>query len=248
MLLSLMLALLRPGAAFLAAPVFGMPAVPVVLRLVIAVALGLPGMTLAGVAPPAAGILSVAGLFFIMGEVVCDLAFGFAVQIGFAAALLGGELVSNNMGLGFASMHDPIAGHSSPAVAQLMTILATFLFFASDGHLQFARIIAESYQAVPPGGAWPSRDALMGLVQFGGLVFSAGLSIALPVGFALVLVQVIMGIIGRSAPSLNLFAVGMPVALIAGIILMAATLPAMAEGIARTLTAVLEYAARLARG
>jgi len=88
----------------------------------------------------------------------------------------------------------------------------------------------------------------MGLVQFGGLVFSAGLSIALPVGFALVLVQVIMGIIGRSAPSLNLFAVGMPVALIAGVVLMAATLPAMAEGISRALSAALAHAAGLAKG
>jgi flagellar biosynthetic protein FliR len=248
MLLSIMLALLRPGAAFLAAPVFGMPAVPVSLRLVVAIALGLPGIRQAGITAQAAEIVSVAGLFFIMGEVICGLAFGFALQIGFAAALLGGELVSNNMGLGFASMNDPIAGHSSPAVGQLMTILATFLFFATDGHLQFARIIAESYQTVPPGGAWPSRDALQGLLQFGGLIFSAGLSIALPVGFALVLVQVIMGVIGRSAPSLNLFAVGMPVALIAGIILMAATLPAIAEGISRALTAALEHAAGLARG
>ena len=247
-LLALMLALLRPGAALLAAPVFSMPAVPVQLRLVIATAIGLPGMALAGVAPPPEGVVAFAGLLFIAGELLCGLAMGFALQIGFAAALVAGEVVSNAMGLGFATMNDPAGGHASPAFGQLLSVLATFLFFASDGHLHFFRLVVESYAAMPPGGAWPSGAALHALVRFGGLVFSAGLSIALPVGFALVLVQLIMGMIGRSAPTLNLFAVGMPVALIAGIILMAATLPAMAEGVSRTLTAALEYAARLARG
>lgn len=248
MLLGWLMAMLRPGAALLAAPVFGMPQVPVPLRLVIALALGLPGMSMASVALPPDGMVSLSGLLFATGEIACGLAIGFAVQIGFAAAVLGGELISNTMGLGFAAMNDPVGGQMSPAVGQLLSILATFLFFAMNGHLQLARVIVESYRALPPGAAWLSAEAMIGMVRFGGLVFSAGLAVALPVGFALVLVQLIMAMIGRSAPTLNLFAVGMPAALLAGIVLLAIALPVMADAIAAAISDSLDHAAMMARG
>ena len=85
-------------------------------------------------------------------------------------------------------------------------------------------------------------------IRFGSLMFVAGLSIALPVGFVLILVQIIMGVIGRSAPALNLFAVGIPATLLAGIILLGIATPVMAEAIAHFLSDALDAARMLARG
>jgi flagellar biosynthesis protein FliR len=247
-LLLWMLAMVRPGAAFVAAPVFGAPTVPVQVRLVIAAGIGIPAASVSGITIPEAGIASVAGMLLVMGEVVLGLALGFAVQIGFAAALLAGEAISNTMGLGFASMNDPVSGQGSPAVGQFLSMLATFLFLAMGGHLMLAGIVVESFQALPPGKAWISAAQIKGLVEFGGLIFAAGLSIALPVGFAMVLVQIVLGIIGRSTPTLNLFAVGMPASLLAGVILLAVALPAMADGLTSALIAGLDQALIIARG
>ena len=108
-----MLGMIRPGAAFLAAPVFGAANVPVQLRLVIALAVGVPAVAASGMALPADGIVSVPGFLLIIGEVVIGLAIGFVLQMGLAAALLAGETISNTMGLGFASMVDPLSGTSS---------------------------------------------------------------------------------------------------------------------------------------
>jgi flagellar biosynthesis protein FliR len=247
-LLLWMLAMLRPGAAFLAAPVFGAPSVPVQVRLVIALGIGIPAIAFSGMAMPPEGIVSTPGILMIISEIALGLALGFAVQIGFAAALLAGEAISNTMGIGFASAVDPMGGQSSAAIGQFLSMLATFLFLTMDGHLMLAGIIVESFQAVPPNAAWLSQGAIEGLVKFGGLTFAAGLSIALPVGFAMVLVQIILGIIGRSAPTLNLFSVGMPAALLAGIILLAMALPAMADGLTSALLAGLEQSRTLAGG
>lgn len=247
-LLIWMIAMIRPGAAFFAAPVFGAPNVPVLLRLIIALGIGVPGAGLSQFSLPEAGIVSLAGMVMLMSEVLLGLAMGFAVQIGFSAALLGGEAISNAMGLGFASMNDPIGGRSSPAISQLLSMIATFLFLALGGHLALAGIIVESYQAMPPGAAWLSADTLGGLVRFGGLTFAAGLSIALPVGFALVLVQVVMAMIARSTPTLNLFAVGLPATLLAGIVLLAMAAPAMSDSITHAIRAGLDQAAQIARG
>lgn len=247
-LLIWMIAMIRPGAAFFAAPVFGARSVPVVVRLIIALGIGVPAAALSGLALPEAGIVSLDGFVMIVSEVLVGLAMGFAVQIGFSAALLGGEAISNAMGLGFASMNDPVGGHSSAAIGQFLSMIATFLFLALGGHLALAAIIVESYKAMPPGAAWLSADALAGMVKFGGLIFAAGLSIALPVGFALVLVQVVMAMIARSTPTLNLFAVGMPATLLAGIILLAMAAPAMSDSITHAIRAGLDQAAQIARG
>jgi flagellar biosynthetic protein FliR len=243
-----MLGMIRPGAAFLAAPVFGAANVPIQLRLVIALAVGVPAVAAAGLTLPPEGIVSFPGLVLILGEVVIGLGIGFVLQMGLAAALLAGETISNAMGLGFASMVDPLSGTASSAIGQFLSMLATALFLAADGHLLLIGIIVDSYSALPPGAAFPSFGAIEGILRFASLMFVAGLSIALPVGFVLILVQIIMGVIGRSAPALNLFAVGIPATLLAGVVLLGVATPVMAEAIARILSDAVDTARLLAGG
>ncbi len=226
-----LVAMLRPGAAFVAAPLFGANFVPVQMRLIIALAVGIPGLAAADFALPAGGVVTFAGFALIAGELLVGLAIGFAAQLGFAAAQVAGEVIGNAMGLGFAGMVDPASGHQNPAVSQYLSILATFLFLATDGHLALAAAVVESYRALPPGAGLPSHAAIGGLVGFGGSLFSAGFVIALPVTLAVILIQLVMAMLARSAPQLNLFAVGLPVALIVGIVLLAATTPLLANGI-----------------
>tara|TARA_B110001454_G_scaffold124328_1_gene115966 strand:- start:5054 stop:5836 length:783 start_codon:yes stop_codon:yes gene_type:complete len=243
-----LIAMIRPGAAFLAAPIFGARAVPVQLRLILSLAIGMAAMNSVVFQMPAGGIASFAGVLLVMGEVVAGLAMGFALQIGYGSAFVAGETIGNAMGLGFAAMVDPQSGQSTQAIGQFLSILATFILLAMDGHLLLASYVVKSYQAMPPGGAMLSNDALYELVIFGGTLLGAGLTIALPVTFALVMIQLIMGMLARSAPSLNLFAVGMPVAIIGGLILLAITAPIMGQGIADSLQAGLHQALSIAEG
>lgn len=243
-----MLGMIRPGAAFIAAPVFGAANIPVQLRLVIALAVGVPAVAASGMALPPEGIVSVPGFLMVIGEVVIGLAIGFVLQMGLAAALLAGEAISNAMGLGFASMIDPMSGTSSSVVGQFLSMLATAIFLAANGHLALIQIIVDSYSALPPGNAFPSFGAIEGILRFASLMFAAGLTIALPVGFVLILVQMIMGVIGRSAPAMNLFAVGLPATLLAGVVLLGMATPAMAEGLARFMSDALDMARTVAAG
>ncbi|PZU57339.1 MAG: flagellar biosynthetic protein FliR [Sphingobium sp.] len=244
----LLVAMIRPGAAFLAAPIFGAPTVPVQLRLILAAAFGMAALNSVRIVLPDAGIVSFAGVMLAMGEVLAGLAMGFAVQIGYGAAFVAGETIANAMGLGFASMVDPQSGQSTQVVGQFLSILATFLLLGMDGHLLLVSLVVKSYQAMPPGGPMMANDVVWHLVEFGGTLLGAGVTIALPVGFALVLIQLVMGMLARSAPSLNLFAVGMPVALISGLVLLAVAAPVMAEGITNALKAGLDEAEAIAGG
>lgn len=241
-------AMIRPGAAFFAAPVTGAKVVPIQLRLIISLAVGIAAVGGSDIALPDAGLISVSGLLLISGEVIIGLAIGFTIHIGYAAAFVAGEAISNAMGLGFASMSDPQTGQSTPVIGQFLSIIATLIFLAMDGHLILASIIVRSYEYLPPGSGLLSSDAALRLSHFGGSLFVGGLAIALPVGSALLLVQIIMGLLARSAPSMNLFAVGLPATLTLGLVMMAMAAPLMIDGIAEALTQSLEYSDSVAKG
>ena len=93
-----------------------------------------------------------------------------------------------------------------------------------------------------------SAEAIRGLVLFGGILFAAGLAIAIPVGFAVILVQLVMAMLARSAPQLNLFAVGLPATLLAGIVLLAIAAPVMGDAIVGAIGQGLDAARQLATG
>ena len=229
MLATVMLAAIRPGAAFVAAPLLGGTAVPVQLRFIIAVALGMPGLAQAPTID-AASLISLSGLAIVVGEVVIGAALGGLFQLAYAAALLAGETIGNAMGLGFAVMSDPLTAQQSNAVSQWMGVVATLLFLAADGHLLLAGSLARSYAALPVAGGWP--DALIdATLALGGTLFAAGVAIALPVTASILLVQLCFAMLSRTAPQLNLFAVGLPASLMAGIVLFALAMPAIGDAL-----------------
>ncbi len=242
-----LIAMIRPGAALVAAPIFGAAAVPVQLRLILSLAIGMAALNSVPITLPPGGVASIAGVALVMGEVLAGVALGFALQLGYAAAFIAGETISNAMGLGFSSMMDPQSGQSTPVLGQFLSIIATFLLLVMDGHLMLIRYVIASYEALPPGGLMPA-GAFWAIVDFGGAMFGAGVTIALPVGFTLVLVQMVMAVLARSAPALNLFSVGLPATLLAGLVLIAVATPQIADGIAASLNAGLDLAGRLAGG
>lgn len=241
-------AMIRPGACFLAAPIFGASFVPVQLRLIVALAVGIPALQTTGFVLPEEGLASISGFVLVASEALVGLAIGFAVQIGFAAAAIAGEIIGNAMGLGFAAMSDPATGNPNPVLGQFLSILGTFLFLSIGGHLMLAAIVVESYRALPPGAAWMSAESVRHLAYFGSVLFAAGVSVALPVGFSIVLVQIVMGMLSRTAPALNLFAVGFPAAVLAGLVLLAIAAPVIGEGLIAAMQMGLEEARRISLG
>ena len=240
------MAMIRPGAAMMIAPVFGATAVPIQMRIILSLMIGIAATNSAPIDLPLDNVVSFAGVMFLMAEVLAGLAMGFALQVGYAAAFVAGETISNAMGLGFAQMNDPQSGASTPVIGQFLSVLAVLLLLAMDGHLILIAIIVKSYQALPPGSAFLAPETLKGLVDFGGTLFAMGVVIALPVGSALILIQIVMAMLARSAPAMNIFAVGFPVAILSGLVLMAMAAPVIAESVMRSMQMGLDQSDRIA--
>jgi flagellar biosynthetic protein FliR len=224
---ALMFAMVRIGAAFIAAPVFSAIAIPLPARIALTGAIGVLVVNVAHIQPPAE-IFSVTTFLAIAAEALIGLALGFVLQIAFAAPLVASEVIGMGMGLGFAAAVDPQNGQPTAALGQFLSILLTLLFLAVDGHLVLVDLVVRSYETMPPG-AWIAPDRLLAIAMFGGYAFLAGLLLALPVGFLLLCLNVVVGMVSRAAPALNLFAVGLPASLAVGVVAILVALPAMGD-------------------
>lgn len=244
---ALVFVMVRVGAAFIAAPVFGAVAVPLPVRISLSGAIGVLVLAIHPITPPAE-LFGLATFMSVAAEALIGLAIGFVLQIAFAAPMIASEVIGTSMGIGFASAIDPQNGRSTPALGQFLSVLMTLLFLSVNGHLVLVDMLVRSYTILPPGGTWLAADRLKDIAFFGGYTFAAGLLLALPVGFLLLCLNLIVGMISRAAPSLNLFAVGLPASLAVGIVALALAMPAMGDYMLVIVQEGLDAAQRLVFG
>jgi flagellar biosynthetic protein FliR len=220
---------LRIGACLMVAPVFGARFVPARVRLVMAGAIAL---TIAPLLPPLPAVspFSGAGIVITVQQILIGVAIGFVLQIVFDALAMGGQLLANTMGLSFAFNVDPLRGTGAPVVGQFYTLIATLTFLALDGHLAIVQALVDGFTTLPVGIEGLGSEGYWQLVNWGSALFRGALMVALPGLTALLIVNLAFGVVSRAAPSLNLFAIGFPVTLIGGLLVMLFGLPAMQAG------------------
>ena len=171
---------------------------------------------------------SAQGLFVLMQQIVAGLIMGFTIRLIFASVEMAGDIAGMQMGLGFASFYDPQNASFTPVVAQFLGILAALIFLAADGHLYMLAAMSDSFRDFPIGTNIPSANAFRTVAEWGSSLFSNSLQFALPLIGALLITNLALGILTRSAPQLNIFAVGFPITIAVGFIALMLTLPYLA--------------------
>jgi flagellar biosynthetic protein FliR len=234
---ALVLPFLRILALYSSAPLFSHATVPRPARI------GLAALTAALLVPtlpppPDVPLVSAAGLMLVAVEIAIGLAIGFFLQLVFAAVELAGDAIGLQMGLSFAAFIDPQNQTPTPIVGSLLSIVLILVFLATNAHLMLLAALGDSFVRWPVGTTpgWPEVSTI---VAQGAFMFDLGLRIALPVIGVLLLVNLALGVLARTAPQLNLFAVGFPLTLIGGIAAMVLAMPAMVATMERALGAAL---------
>lgn len=233
----------RIGACFMLAPAFGSVSVLVRVRVVLAGAVTLLVAPL--VTSPAVAPFSIAGAVVTAQQIVIGAALGFSLQILFEAVSLGGELLASSMGLTLAASLDPQSGASTPAVGQLYTVLVTLIFLVLNGHLALIDTLVDSFRTLPIGTNGLGAAGLWSVVIWGSQLFSGALAVALPGVAALLIANLAFGVVSRAAPTLNIFAVGLPLSLVFGLLVILASLPGLESSFIRLLAAALDFLRRL---
>ncbi|CAM4368487.1 MAG: flagellar biosynthetic protein FliR [Comamonas sp.] len=218
----------RVLALFSVAPVFSQRAIPLRLKVGLALLVAICAQPVLGV-QPVISINSAQALGTVVQQVVIGLSVGFAVRLVMAAVEVAGEVIGLQMGLNFASFFDPTSNAQLSAVARFMVQIATLLFIVINGHLLVLMAVLKSFEAFPVDGNFLQAIAQMRLHEMGSAVFASAFWIALPMIAMLLFVNLVLGIISRVAPQMNIYAVGFPVTLTVGLLGLVATLPLLEQ-------------------
>lgn len=168
---------------------------------------------------------SALGLIVLLQQMLVGLAMGFTMRLIFTAVEMSGDIAGMQMGLGFASFYDPQHASYTPVIAQFLGIIAALAFLGLNGHLAMLSALNESFRTFPISAAAPSAVALHTLAAWGGSIFVYALQLSMPLLGALLITNMALGILARSAPQLNIFAVGFPITLAIGFAALALSLP-----------------------
>jgi len=209
--------MIRVSAFLLAAPFFSLRSVTVRIRVLLAALLTL--MIYPLVDWPIIDPYSAAGLREIFNQVLIGTVMGMLLQIVNAALVVGGQAVSGSMGLGMANMVDPNMGNV-PVISQFFIICSTLIFMGIGGHVLVISLILESFRSLPVGQMLAPDMLMAVLLQWSSMIFLGALLLALPIMVCLLFVNIGVGVITRAAPALNIFAVGFPAMILAGMLLL----------------------------
>ncbi|WP_027718837.1 flagellar biosynthetic protein FliR [Desulfovirgula thermocuniculi] len=175
-------------------------------------------------APPLAGGLWGFGLL-LAKEVAAGLALGFVAGLPLQALALAGQIMDIQMGFFMSGVFDPSMGHQVTINSRFLYLLGLVLFLILDGHHVLIAALARSFEVVPLGGVTFGGDAALAAIRMFAQVVSLGLQLAAPVVAVVLITDICLGLLGRTAPEMNVFMLGFPLKVGLGILVLGVMVP-----------------------
>lgn len=204
----------RLGAVLMVAPVWGEQAMPVMLRLAMALlvtAALAPALAATAPQPPADIIAAIPLIVF---EVIIGLILGLGARLMMSALQVAGATAGIASGLGFAQQVDPIASQPAAIFSGFFSLLGLLLIMSAGLHRVMLEAAADSYQIFPPGAFPPVGDASSFMIDAVSNSFRLGIQIAAPVLVFSLIFNIALGLISRLIPQVQVFMTGLPLSII----------------------------------
>ncbi len=157
----------------------------------------------------------------------CSVGFmiGLISSLLFAVTHLSGEILGRHMGFGMAKVIDPTFGGQTSVVAQFENLMALMLFLAISGHHLLVLALCDSFEIVPIGGVQCDSGMAMEVIRVTGRIFPLAIKITAPAFVILMVTTVVIGLVARCVPQMNVLIVGLPLKIGVGLIGLAACVP-----------------------
>ena len=168
-------------------------------------------------------------LFFAGREILVGLFLGFLLKMIFFTVSIAGDLIGISAGLASAQIFNPTTGNNSHVLEQLYVIIATLVLLSFNGHHLFLQGFAKSFEMVPVTGMGLKTQAFESVLILVGQIFEMGLRMAAPIMVAVLLTNLVLGVLGRAVPQVNVFVLSLQVTLIISFGLLILGIPLISE-------------------
>jgi flagellar biosynthetic protein FliR len=210
------LVLTRVSGLVMTAPIYGTTEVPMRIRALLAMAISLVILPSQWGTPLGDPGTTLNYLVLIGSELVVGLCLGMGITILFSGVQLAGQMIGRIGGLMLADVFDPATGISVPLFSRLLFLVTMAVFVLIGGHRIVMAALLDTFTTIPLGGT--VSPVLLNEQFFDSLVkaftllltqsFALGIRASAPVVASLLLSTLVMGLIGRTLPQLNILAVG----------------------------------------
>lgn len=222
------LLLMRIGGLLVAGPIFSHKSIP--RKISVSLSLGLAIVILPifidTKLPLVDGIVDLLGLCF--REIVVGLILGMVFSFIFISIRLAGSIVAYQIGFAMANIMDPNTSGPVSVVGEFWMMIATLIFLVLNGHHIMISGLVDSFRIIPMGSTFPSGEVGVWFIKHASFVFVLAIKFAAPVIMTIFLVEVSMGVLARTMPQMNIFIVGYPIKICAGLFLVGSSLPVFA--------------------
>jgi len=182
---------------------------------------------------------------FLLAETLLGLLMGLTARLIFTAVEFGGTVIGYQMGFAAANVYDPTGQRQVALLSQFQNVFAIMIFLALDGHHYFFRMAIHSYQLLPPGKLDFGGDAIPYLMELASHMFTLGVQFTAPVLAVLLLSGLILGILARVFPQLNVFMLSFPLNIGVSFMVIALTFDMMTALLRREFDALPERLGRI---
>ena len=230
-ILAFALVLLRISAFIVSWPLFSVYSVPQHLKVLFAVVVSMVLFPVINKHGLTNEMLGPDIIWLAAKEILTGLCLGFMTRLFFFAISIGGNLIATASGMANGQMFNPTIGAQSTTVEQFYVTIATLLFLALNGHHFFLTGLAQSFDAIPLSISGTEFALMIGKFSESGWILErvveAGIKISAPVVTAIFLMNIMMGVIGRAVPQINVLITSMSVNFLAALFVMIIGIPAL---------------------
>jgi flagellar biosynthetic protein FliR len=211
------LTVIRISGIIFTAPVFGSEIISARIKLFLSILLGIlifPFVTVVDLSK-ANNLLII---LIIIKELLIGIATGLIARFIFVGVQFGGQIIGTQMGFGIVNVLDPQNNSSISLVAQFQNIIMILFFLSIGGHLYIIQAIVKSFEMIPLGVFVFNKESYIFIVTIFSKIFLTALKITAPIFVTLLVTQIVLGIMGRLVPQLNILIIGFPIQIAAGLI------------------------------
>ncbi|MGL4655907.1 MAG: fused FliR family export protein/FlhB family type III secretion system protein [Sarcina sp.] len=224
-IIALIFILVRISAFIMVTPIFFPPSVPKPVKAGFSIIIAL-FLSINVKSPPVTNFPSdLAMVLAIFNEAFSGIILGLSVGLWFYFIKMAGSLLDMQMGLGMVSMFDPNTKSQSTMLANISHWVAILIFFIVDGHHMLLRMFNKSVEIIPLGQNILSQNTMGVMIEAFANYFVLGLRIAIPLVLFIIIADIVMGLVSRSVPQLNVMILGMPIKIMVGLASFIISLP-----------------------
>lgn len=219
-----LLVFIRMTGVFIITPIFSRTNIPTIFKISLALIISI--ITFSTISEKGVIIdTSMHLIILIFKELSIGLIIGFISYLFFISLFIAGQIIDTQIGFGMVNVFDPQHNAQIPITGNFYYTLALLIFLTVDGHHWFLQAIIKSYSILPVGNINFNNDILNQIIIIFSEIFNIGFKVSSPILATVFLTNVLLGILARTMPQMNVFVVGMPLKIIVGILTVFITLP-----------------------